>query len=50
MSQEWADRHRRTRKLIRAVADKLFVGSKITPQQLYGFCRLTWVGCAERQE
>jgi hypothetical protein len=43
MSEQWAERIRHTNQLVRAVARYVLVGSKYTPDQLYGLCKLTWI-------
>lgn len=43
MSHEWAERQRRTSRLIRALAGHVLKGDGPTTEQLYGFCKLTWI-------
>jgi hypothetical protein len=43
MSTQWADRIRRTNKLVRAVAKHVLENGQATPDQLYGLCKLTWI-------
>jgi hypothetical protein len=37
------DRERRTNRLARAAADYVFSKSSVSAEQLYGFCKLTWI-------
>ncbi|PQV44257.1 hypothetical protein [Paraburkholderia sp. BL21I4N1] len=45
MSAIWADRQRRTNRLMRTIAAHLFSDSMPppTPDQVYGLCKLTWI-------
>ena len=43
MSQNWADRERRTNRLARAAADYLFSKRLVSAEQSYGLCKLTWI-------
>ena len=43
MSVEWAQRQRRTNKLARAIAGYLFEHINITPKQIYGLSKLSWI-------
>jgi hypothetical protein len=43
MSESWAARQRRTNRLVRAIADYLFAQSSVSPDQIYGLCKLTWI-------
>jgi hypothetical protein len=43
MSEKWAKRQRRTNQLVRAAAGYLFKQKTISPDQLYGLCKLTWI-------
>lgn len=43
MGQEWAERQRRTHDLVRSVASYLLRKPTVSPNQMYGLCRLTWV-------
>lgn len=43
MSEYWAERQRRTNQLIRIIANHLFESSPVTPIQIYGLCKLTWI-------
>lgn len=43
MSENWAERQRRTNQLVRIAADYVFNQKTIQPEQLYGLCKLTWV-------
>lgn len=43
MSEMWANRRRRTNRLVRAAATYVFRQSTVQPEQLYGLCKLTWI-------
>lgn len=43
MSEYWAERQRRTNQLIRIITNNLFDSPPITPIQIYGLCKLTWI-------
>lgn len=43
MSEYWAERQRRTNQLIRIIANHLFESPPVTPIQIYGLCKLTWI-------
>ena len=43
MSEEWAERERRTNRLVRAVAAYVLDDISVSPGQLYGLCKLTWI-------
>jgi len=43
MSAEWANRQRNTNYLVRKIAGYLFQQSKVTPSQLYGLSKLSWI-------
>jgi len=43
MSKAWADRQRRTNRLVRACAAFLFARNEVTADQLLGLCKLTWI-------
>jgi hypothetical protein len=43
MSVDWAERQRHTNKMARKVADYLFSKKDITPRQLYGLSKLSWI-------
>ncbi len=43
MSGIWAERERRTNRLVRAVAQHLFAGGSASADQIYGLCKLTWI-------
>lgn len=43
MSENWAERQRRTNHLVRVVADYLFKQRVVSPGQLYALCKLTWI-------
>ncbi len=43
MSQVWADRQRRTNRLIRALAPGVLEQSPPDPRRLFALCRLTWI-------
>jgi hypothetical protein len=43
MSENWAERQRRTNQLVRIAADYVFNQKTVLPEQLYGLCRLTWI-------
>ena len=47
MSQVWADRQRRTNRLVRALAPEVLQQSIPDPQRLFALCRLTWITAAE---
>ncbi len=46
MSQVWADRQRRTNRLLRALAPGVLHQSPPDPQRLFALCRLTWITAA----
>lgn len=43
MSQLWADRQRRTNKVVRILAEYIMRKPSLTTDQMYGLCRLTWI-------
>jgi hypothetical protein len=43
MSENWADRQRRTNQLARISANYIFKQKTVLPSQLYGLCQLTWI-------
>lgn len=43
MTSEWAQRQRDTNHLVRLVGEHVFGGGKVTPEQLFGLCKLTWI-------
>ena len=43
MSVDWANRQRQTNYLVRRIADYIFQQPKITPDQLYGLSKLSWI-------
>ena len=43
MSENWAERQRRTNQLVRIAADYVFTQKTVLPEQLYGLCKLTWI-------
>jgi hypothetical protein len=43
MSEAWAERERRTNQLVRIAANYVFEHPPVSPDQLYGLCRLTWI-------
>lgn len=43
MSEVWANRERRTNRLVRAVAGHMLNNAGVTAAQLYGLCKLTWI-------
>ncbi|MCX7066919.1 MAG: hypothetical protein NTW85_04400 [Methylococcales bacterium] len=47
MSENWAERQRRTNQLVRIAADYVFnqktVQQTVQPEHLYGLCKLTWI-------
>jgi hypothetical protein len=43
MSENWAERQRRTNQLVRIAADYVFNQKTVLPQHLYGLCKLTWI-------
>jgi hypothetical protein len=49
VSENWADRERRTNRLIRLVAAHIFRGA-VSPLQIYCLCRLTWITKSYTQE
>jgi hypothetical protein len=48
MSAAWADRQRRTNRLVRTVAEYVFQANTPSPEQLYGLCKLTWITASFR--
>ncbi|WP_454837812.1 hypothetical protein [Pseudomonas mohnii] len=43
MSEVWVERKRRTNYLVRAIAGYLFEQHSVTPDQIFGLCKLTWI-------
>jgi hypothetical protein len=43
MSENWAKRQRRTNQLVRISANYLFHQRSVSPEQIYGLCKLTWI-------
>lgn len=43
MAEDWALRQRRTNKLVRKLASYMFKQDNITPAQLYGLSKLSWI-------
>ena len=43
MSENWAERQRRTNQLARMAADYIFNQKTVLPDQFYGLCKLTWI-------
>jgi hypothetical protein len=43
MSENAAKRQRRTNQLVRVAADYLFGQKNVSPDQIYGLCKLTWI-------
>lgn len=43
MSVDWANRQRRTNRLIRLIAGHILAGKSVSARQLYGLCQLTWI-------
>lgn len=43
MSEEWAERERRTNRLARLISDHVFKQKRVTPLQLYGIAKLSWI-------
>ena len=43
MSELWSIRQRNTNRLVRLVAPKVLNSEKISADQLYGLCKLTWI-------
>lgn len=43
MTPEWAQRQRDTNRLVRLLAGYIFDGREVTPAQLFGLCKLTWI-------
>lgn len=43
MSEIWSERERRTNRLTRRIADYLLVQRSVSPDQIYGLCKLTWI-------
>lgn len=43
MSEYWAERQRCTNQLLHIIANHLFEGPPVTPIQIYGLCKLTWI-------
>lgn len=43
MSENWAERQRRTNRLARISAEYIFKTMDVTPDQLHGLCKLTWI-------
>ncbi len=43
MSENWAERQRRTNQLTRIAADYIFNKKTVLPDQLHGLCKLTWI-------
>lgn len=49
MAQDWAERERRTNRLVRLIARRVLAG-RPTPMQLYQLCRLTWITKSYKSE
>lgn len=43
MTVNWAERQRDTNRLVRALAGNVFSLPEVTPRQLYGLSKLTWI-------
>lgn len=43
MAENWSERERRTNHLIRSIAGRLFTNKSVSPDQLLGLIRLTWI-------
>src|ERR1035437_103238 len=43
MNESWANRQRRTNRLVRTLAKYIFANGTPTSDQLYGLCKLTWI-------
>jgi hypothetical protein len=43
MSTKWADRQRRTNRLVRKIAGYIFDQDEVTPLQIYGLTKLSWI-------
>lgn len=43
MSVDWANRQRKTNYLVRRIADYIFNQPEITPSQIYGLSKLSWI-------
>lgn len=43
MSENWAERQRRTNRLARIVAEYIFKQESVLSEQIYGLCKLTWI-------
>jgi len=43
MSENWANRQRKTNRLVRKIAKYVFQQSHVTPTQLYGLSQLSWI-------
>ena len=43
MSENWAERQRRTNKLARISAEYIFKTKDLLPAQIHGLCKLTWI-------
>lgn len=43
MSEQWAERIRHTNQLVRVCAGHVFSKRRVSPDQLYGLCKLTWI-------
>lgn len=51
MAQEWKDRQRLTQTLVGVLADHMLTRGKLTAEQIYGLCQLTWItGSSEGEE
>ena len=43
MSLDWSNRQRNTNHMVRRIADYVFEQSTVTPRQLYGLSKLSWI-------
>jgi len=43
MSERWAERQRRTNRLVRIIANYILANPNVSPDQIYGLCKLTWI-------
>lgn len=43
MSEDWANRQRRTNELVRLIAGHTLKNPRVKAEQLYGICKLTWI-------
>ena len=43
MSERWAERQRCTNRLVRIIANYILAKPNVSPDQIYGLCKLTWI-------